>query len=403
MQNSLSPLSPEQSIEAIATTLQKLADPLLSYLNAVTTQQNTYAANLPLEQVLEQSVIFPLLNDDAITDILINGKDEVYIATSNGLEKTDITFPDKKALFSLGNAIAESVSRPIDPKRPLVDARLNDGSRVNIIAPPMAVNGMTISIRKFSKKEITLDTLVEKAEMTQQMAAFLQMCAKARISLLISGGTGTGKTTLLNAISHYIPDNERIITIEDTAELRLQQPHVVKLETKEPSIIGQRQDEVNTSDLLRNSLRMRPDRIIVGEVRGNEAFDMIQAMNTGHDGSMATVHANTPRDAFARIENLLAPHMPNANIQSIRQQMISALNLIIQLKSNEDGTRIITHITEIVGMEGDIPTMQDIFSLKEGSDEQGNKRYIQQWTGIVPRQLRLAKLMHEDNLFVASI
>ena len=391
-----------ESVESIAAALTTLADPLQLYLQDNLGGHHTATQTSgSLDKILAESPIASFLADDTISDIMINGPYEIYITRDNQLEKTGIKFSSPQSLSTLARAIAGFSGRTIDPKRPLVDARLKDGSRVNIIAPPMAVNGMTVSIRKFPRQEITLEHLVEHGQMSQQIAEFLKLCAQARVSLLISGGTGTGKTTLLNAISRFIPETERIITIEDTAELRLQQPHVVRLETKEPATIGRRKEEVNASDLVRNALRMRPDRIIVGEVRGDEAYDMIQALNTGHDGSMSTVHANTSRDAFTRIENLVGARMPNTPAESVRHQIVSAINFIIQLVYDQHGNRRIASITEIVGMERDVPTMQDIFTLT-GAATPGHPataQYRQAWSGIVPHHPHLAEAMKANPLF----
>ncbi len=386
-----------ESVTRVADMLETLSRPLMAFLETVTPVHGEVYDGIQVNQLLATSPIAPLLADEGITDIFINGPKEIYINRDNILEKTDIIFADARSLRKLAQAIASSVGRNLDPRRPLIDARLKDGSRVNIIAPPMAVDGLSISIRKFPKQEITLADLIEKGEMSQQMAEFLKLCAQHRVSLLISGGTGTGKTTLLNAISHFIPDSERIITIEDTAELRLQQPHVVRLEIKEPQTIDERKEEVNASDLVRNALRMRPDRIIVGEVRGEEAYDMIQALSTGHDGSMSTVHANAPRDALTRIENLMGPRMQNTSAASIRQQIVSALHLIVQLVYDVDGKRRVSNISEIVGMEGETPTMQEIFSV-----ESSGKGKTQRWTQIIPHHARLSAAMRAHPLFTIA-
>jgi len=404
--DTLKTVHPSPPVEAdpltcIANILEALYQPLKEYLETVSPEHTDTYNSAMVNQMLAASPLAPLLSDDSIRDIFINGAHEIYINRNDKLEKTAVTFADSKSLRLLARAIASSVGRNLDPRRPLVDARLKDGSRVNIIAPPMAVDGMAISIRKFPKQEIVLETLIEKNEMSRQMGEFLKLCAQCRVSLLISGGTGTGKTTLLNAISSFIHDNERIITIEDTAELRLQQPHVVRLEIKEPSVYGERKEEVSASDLVRNALRMRPDRIIIGEVRRDEAYDMIQALNTGHDGSMTTMHANTPRDAFTRIENLMGPRMQNTPAASIRQQIVSALRLIIQLVYNTDGTRMVSSITEIVGMEGEIPTMQEIFRLHEGKNATtGATEYSQRWTKIIPHHPGLSEAMRNNPVFV---
>jgi pilus assembly protein CpaF len=388
------------SLTRMTSVMETLMMPLQHYLQEHSYHAASAHAEFSLDRLIAESPVASLLSDDTISDILINGPSEIYVTRDNRLERTGITFSDARSLALLATAIAASAGRTIDPRRPLADARLKDGSRVNIIAPPMAVKGITVSIRKFPKQEITLETLVDRNEMTQEIAEFLMLCARARVSILISGGTATGKTTLLNAISRFIPESERIITIEDTAELRLQQSHVVRLETKEPSAIGNRSEEVSPSDLIRNALRMRPDRIIIGEVRGIEAFDMIQALNTGHDGSMSTVHANTPRDAFTRLENLMGPRMQNTSSESVRHQIVSAINLIIQLVYDQEHKRRISSITEIVGMERDTPTMQQIFKLSEDSVSAPEKiQYRQFWTGIIPRHARLSEAMRNSELF----
>jgi pilus assembly protein CpaF len=384
----------------IATSLEAI-QALLTHQYETSGNSIEHYNSTDVGKLLAASPLAAFLADDGITDIFVNGFDEIWINRSEVLEKTNASFADAKSLRTLANAVASSVGRPLDPRRPLVDARLKDGSRVNIIAPPMAVDGLNLSIRKFPKQEILLETLIEKGEMSGEVAEFLKLCAQCRISLLVSGGTGTGKTTMLNAISRFIPDNERIITIEDTAELRMQQPHVVRLEVKEPQLFGERREEVNASDLVRNALRMKPHRIIIGEVRGDEAYDMIQALNTGHDGSMSTVHANTPRDAFTRIENLMSPRMPNAPAAHIRQQIVSVLSLIVQIVYNADGKRMVSSISEVVGMEGDVPTMHEIFTLKEHKDEKGAVHYVQKWNNILPRHPKLSQAMREHPVFAA--
>lgn len=344
--------------------------------------------------------INPLLEDDSINDILINGHKQVYIERRGKLELTNIQFADDEAVFAVAEKIVKTINRRIDPSRPLVDARLLDGSRVNIIAPPLAVDGTTISIRKFAKKKITLDVMLEQQNVSAQLAEFLRICGKVRLNIVISGGTGSGKTTLLNAVSQSISHDERIVTIEDAAELQLQQPHVVRLETKPITTSASTREEVSMRDLVKNALRMRPDRILVGEVRGPEAFDMMQAMNTGHEGSLTTVHANHPRDALSRLENMVA--MANLNIphSSIRYQIASAVNLIVQISRMRDGHRRITQVCEIVGMEGDIITMQDLFTYAvDGEDEKGKLRGGFRWTGIMPRFLRRVQYYGEaENL-----
>ena len=388
-----------QAAVQIANSLQNLIQPIEHYIASNSATENfsakqLYKAQIEAEHQLAASPIASLLQDENITDILINNHSEIFVNRDGKLEKTEVSFPDAESLLNLAESIAASVGRHIDPERPMVDARLSDGSRVNIIAPPMAINGVAISIRKFPKQEITLQSMVQNGAVSQQMADFLRLCAECRVSMLVTGGTGTGKTTMLNAISQYIPNDERIITIEDTAELRLQQPHIVKLETKLPHIYGDRRSEVNATDLVRNALRMRPDRIIVGEVRGEEVFDMIQAMNSGHEGSMSTLHANSPRDAMTRLENLLSPVMHNTPVANIRRQIVSAINLIIQLGYGKDGMRKVTSITELVGMEGDVPTMQEIFTLHKDAQNETH-----QWTAIVPRHAKLSERAKAEGVF----
>lgn len=345
----------------------------------------------------------PLLADPSINDILINGPKAIYVERAGHLELTNLQFPDDHQVFELAEAIAAQVGRHVDPRRPLVDARLPDGSRVNIIAPPLAVDGTSISIRKFPQHEITLDSMAQTGNVSKSLGDFLKIAGKCRLNIIVSGGTGSGKTTLLNAISRHIDNTERVVTIEDAAELRLQQPHVVRLETKLISAGGNRAEEVNMRDLMKNALRMRPDRIIVGEVRGPEAFDMMQAMNTGHDGSLTSIHANHPRDALARIENMI--NMANLNLapQAVRQQIASAIHLIVQVSRMRDGHRRVVNISEVVGMESDIITMQELFNFQaRGEGPDGKLQGEFKWTGIVPRFLRRVQYYGEgDNLAVA--
>ncbi len=345
--------------------------------------------------------ITELLKDNSINDILISGTDTIYIERNGILEPSDYRFSSIEEVDALAHSILASLGRKIDDRRPLVDARLPDGSRVNIIMPPMAIDGTAISIRKFPDRRVALDAMAERGMITPEMRAFLEACGKYRLNVLISGGTGAGKTTMLNALSQSISPKERIITIEDSAELRLYQPHVVRLESKRPQREGDRAEEVTIRDLVINALRMRPDRIIVGEVRGPEAFDMMQAMNTGHEGSMTTLHANTPRDALARLENMIGMGQ-NLTQKFIRQQMTSAVNLIIQINRFKDGTRRITHISEIIGMEHDVITMQDLFVFKAtGEDADGKIQGRFEWCNIVPRHKDLTAVMYQCGLLKA--
>lgn len=388
--------------EKLNNTLEKLAG-LLSRLEkrdalvsdededlhvepAVLAERDDLAQDM-VQQLQDLGPISPLLQDDTVNDILINGHDEIYVERAGKLEKTSITMSSDAEVLKLAKKIAETVGRKLDSRRPLVDARLLDGSRVNIVAPPLAVDSTTISIRKFAKKAITLDNMVEQQNISDSLAEIFRIAAGSRMNIMISGGTGAGKTTLLNAISDSIGGDERIVTIEDSAELKLAQPHVIRMETKPLDLDRGRNEEVTIRDLVKNALRMRPDRIIVGEVRGPEAFDMLQAMNTGHEGSMSTIHANHPRDALSRLENMVM--MANLGIppQAIRHQIASALNLIVQISRMRDGHRRITYITEICGMEGDVITMQDLFSfVPDGRvDKQGRMTGKYKWSGIMPR------------------
>jgi pilus assembly protein CpaF len=345
-----------------------------------------------VQELSNMGPIQPLLDDDSINDILINGTKSVYVERHGKLVRTDVVFPEDSQVMAIAEEIVKAVGRQLNPTRPLADARLLDGSRVNIIAPPLAVDGTSISIRKFSKRVITLDMMAETKNISAQIAMFLRIVGKCRMNVIISGGTGSGKTTLLNAVSSCIEDDERVVTIEDAAELKLQQPHVVRLETK-PVLFtnGRREEEVSMRDLVKNALRMRPDRIIVGEVRGAEAFDMMQAMNTGHEGSLTTIHANHPRDCLARIENMIGMANLGLPMRSIRSQIASAINIIVQISRMRDGHRRITYVTEIVGMEGETITMQDLFNFSvTGEGKDGKLEGDFKWSGIMPRFIRRA-------------
>jgi pilus assembly protein CpaF len=304
----------------------------------------------------------PLLEDDDVTDVLVNGPFDVFVERRGKLEKTSARFRDAQHLLGVAQRIAAAVGRRIDEASPMVDARLADGSRVNIVLPPLVLNGGTISIRKFPQHALTLDTMVRQQNLSPELAHLLQIAAHSRLNILISGGTGSGKTTLLNAVSQHIDTTERIITIEDAVELRLQQPHVVQMETRPPNIEGA--GHIPQRELVRNALRMRPDRIIVGEVRGPEAFDMLQAMNTGHDGSMTTVHANSPRDALYRVENMVMMANLSLPLKAIRMQVVSALNLIVHIERMRDGVRRVQNVAEIAGMEGDIISARELFTFR---------------------------------------
>ena len=326
---------------------------------------------LLLDDMLGLGPLEPLLADESITDIMINGANQVYIERKGIIELTDVRFTNNDHVLNIARRIVSIIGRRVDETSPLVDARLQDGSRVNIIIPPLAIDGPAISIRKFSKKGITLDIMKQQSNISEPMATVLKIAARSQLNILISGGTGSGKTTLLNALSQLIDDRERIVTIEDAAELQLQQPHIVRLETRPANLEGS--GEISMRDLVKNALRMRPDRIILGEVRGSEAVDMLQAMNTGHDGSLGTVHANRPREALTRLENMVGMAGINLPAKAVRTQIAAALDMIVQVSRMRDGMRRVTHITEVVGMEGDIITTQDLFIYEfegEGLDGQ---------------------------------
>ena len=329
----------------------------------------------PLEELLER---------DDIDDIMINGPDTTYIEVNGKIERTHINFRDNQHLTTICQRIVGAIGRRVDESSPICDARLPDGSRVNVIIPPLAVDGACMTIRKFTKDKLTLDKLLEFGSMTPSCAKLIQAIGRSRVNVLVSGGTGSGKTTMLNCLTRYIEQGERIITCEDACELQLQQPHVVRLETRPPNLEGV--GEVTMRDLVKNCLRMRPERIIVGEVRGPEAFDLLQAMNTGHDGSMGTVHANNPREALSRMENMIAMGGLNLPQAAVREQIAGAVQVIIQVQRLRDGSRKTTHVTEITGMEGEVVTMQDLFVLDiEGEDDNGKLITKHRSTGLRPK------------------
>ncbi len=336
------------------------------------------------DEVLGLGPLEPLLHEPTISDILVNGCKTVYVERFGRLELTPVKFRNDDHLMKIIDRIVSRVGRRIDESSPMVDARLSDGSRVNAIIPPLALDGPSLSIRRFSVDKMKLSDLVEKNALTDYMAEFLMAAAKAKLNILISGGTGSGKTTMLNAVSNFIPNNERVVTLEDSAELQLQIEHVLRLETRPPNTEGS--GEVTLRDLVRNSLRMRPDRIVIGEVRSGEAFDMLQAMNTGHEGSLTTVHANNPRDALARLENMVSMAGLELPVSAVRKQIASAINIIVQLSRLEDGTRRVTSIQEIDGMEGDVITLAELFRFKrEGIAEDKTVIGKHCSSGIVPK------------------
>jgi pilus assembly protein CpaF len=328
----------------------------------------------------------PLLSDNEISDIMVNGPHGVFIERRGKIEKTDVSFKDNEHLMAVIERIVSKVGRRVDEASPMVDARLGDGSRVNVIIPPLAIDGPALSIRRFGVKPLKMENLLANGSLTAEMAAAFEAMVKARLNILVSGGTGAGKTTFLNILSSAIPGDERIITVEDAAELILQQEHTVRLETRPPNIEGK--GAVTQRDLVRNALRMRPDRIIVGEVRGGEALDMLQAMNTGHDGSISTIHANAPRDALSRIETMVLMAGFDLPSKAIREQIASALNVILQLSRMSDGTRKVVTVSEVTGMEGDVVVMQDIFVFeKRGVDRDGKVLGEYRATGVRPKFL----------------
>ncbi|KAA1011334.1 CpaF family protein [Paraburkholderia panacisoli] len=331
------------------------------HLNITIAEQSQIVGEL-LNDMFGLGPIQPLLADETITDVLVNGPDQVYVERHGRLELTPFKFRDNAHVINVAQRIAAGVGRRVDESSPMVDARLADGSRVNVVLPPLAIHGATISIRKFSKRNITLHRMAQQGNMSQQMANLLKLASTCRLNIIVSGGTGSGKTTLLNALSHFIGLGERTITIEDAAELQLVQPHVVSLETRPENAEGL--GGVAQRDLVRNALRMRPDRIILGETRGPEAFDVLQAMNTGHDGSMTTIHANTPRDGITRLESMVMMANGNLPLLSIRRQIASAVHLIVQIERMRDGMRRVTRITELVGMEGDVIITQELFTFR---------------------------------------
>ena len=337
-----------------------------------------------LDEIFGLGPLEPLLKDPTISDILVNRYNKVYVERAGKLEPTGLSFKDDAHLMQIIDRIVSRVGRRVDESSPMVDARLADGSRVNAIIPPLAIDGPCLSIRRFGRDPVTARTMVDNKTLTEPMLELFSAMVKGRLNFLISGGTGAGKTTLLNVLSSYIPNTDRIVTIEDAAELQMHQEHVVRLETRPPNIEGK--GAVRQRQLVINSLRMRPDRIVVGEVRGEEAFDMLQAMNTGHEGSMTTVHANTQRDALARIENMCS--MANLNIpeRAMRQQISSAIHAVVQIARLSDGTRKVMTISEVTGMEGDVICMQDIFVFERvGIDENGKVRGAFRASGIRPR------------------
>jgi len=373
------------SQEQVHAEVSRLAESVLAQeAMPLSTAERDRLVNDVQHELFGLGPLEPLLQDPTISDILVNSHSTIYVERRGKLEVTNVAFKDDEHLMRVIERIVSSVGRRIDESSPMVDARLRDGSRVNAIIPPLSIDGPVLSIRRFGTVPLRMDSLIENKALTRDIADMLEMCVNARLNVLISGGTGAGKTTLLNALSAYIPEDERIVTIEDSAELQLQQPHVVRLETRPPNIEGK--GEVTQRDLVRNALRMRPDRIVIGEVRGGEAIDMLQAMNTGHDGSLTTIHANTPRDALARLETMIQMTGMRLSDRAMRQQIAAAINLVLQVARLSDGTRRVTAISEITGMEGETITMQEIFQYERtGVDSQGQVIGRFRPTGIRPR------------------
>jgi len=391
-------LDPIKAREAVETAARTLIAQEMPGIVGVTRDELVSAV---ADEVLGLGPIEPMVRDNSISEIMVNAPDTIFYEKEGRLYLSPIRFRDSNHIQRIAERIIAPLGRRVDESSPMVDARLADGSRVNIIIPPVAPKSPTITIRKFREDKMKVEDLIATGTMVEELAEFLQACIQVKLNVVISGGTGTGKTTLLNALSAFIPDTERIITIEDPTELRLQQGHVVSLEARPPSLEGK--GEVTQRDLVRNCLRMRPDRILIGEVRGPEAFDMMQAMNTGHEGSLTTVHANTPRDALARIENMILMAGLELPMRAIREQISSAIHLVIQIGRLPDGTRKITCVAEITGMEGQIVTMQDLFRYEQkGIDSDGHVIGEFHFTGIHPQftdKFKLAGIQLPQDIF----
>ena len=404
-------------IEAIDLTQLSKLDPLAAreeirdIVNEIITIKNVAMSISEQEELLEDicndvlgyGPLEPLLARDDIADIMVNGASTVYIEVQGKIQKTGIRFRDNQQLHNICQRIVSQIGRRVDESSPICDARLPDGSRVNVIVPPLSIDGPALTIRKFKKDKLTLDQLVRFGTISQPGAQLLQVIGRCRVNTLISGGTGSGKTTLLNCLTQYIDSDERVITCEDAAELQLQQPHVVRLESRPPNLEGE--GEVKMRDLVRNCLRMRPERIIVGEVRGPEAFDLLQAMNTGHDGSMGTLHANSPREALSRLESMITMGGFQLPPRTIREMVVASIDVIVQVARLRDGTRRITHVTEVVGMEGEVVTTQDLFVYDYlGEDANGKILGRHRSTGIGhPRFWERARYFGEEQRLAAAL
>lgn len=380
-------ISPTESSRLISQETEKLLGKILDEEKIMFTRGETHRmVGEVVSEIIGFGPITSLLDNSEITEIMVNGYKDIYAERNGRLELTDISFRDNYHLMHIIERIVAPLGKRIDDSSPSVDARLPDGSRVNAIIPPVSLNGPVLTIRKFSTVPYNINDLIHFGTLTSNMATFLRACVKGKMNIIVGGGTGSGKTTTLNTLSSFIPNDERIVTIEDAAELKMQQKHVVRLESRPPNIEGKGQ--VTIRDLVRNSLRMRPDRIVIGEVRGGEALDMLQAMNTGHDGSISTGHANSPRDVLSRLETMVLMAGMDLPIRAIREQVSSALDLIVFQSRFKDGTRKINKITEVLGMEGDVITLQDIFTFEEqGVGEKGMVLGSHKPTGVIPKNL----------------
>jgi pilus assembly protein CpaF len=391
--------------------LDQAREEIRDIVNDIITVKNVVMSISEQEELLEDicndvlgyGPLEPLLARDDIADIMVNGADRIFIEVGGKVTETDVRFRDNSQLLNICQRIVSQVGRRVDEASPICDARLPDGSRVNVIAPPLSIDGPALTIRKFKKDKLTLDQLVQFGTITPEGATILQIIGRVRCNVLVSGGTGSGKTTLLNCLTRYIDSDERIITCEDAAELQLQQPHVVRLETRPPNIEGE--GEVTMRDLVKNCLRMRPERIIVGEVRGPEAFDLLQAMNTGHDGSMGTLHANSPREALSRIESMITMGGFTLPSKTLREMIVSSIDVVVQAARLRDGSRRITHITEVLGMEGDVVITQDLFVYEiMGEDTNGRVIGRHRSTGIGrPDFWDRARYFNEEQRLAAAL
>jgi len=395
----LAKLAPEAVREELTDIISEIVNIKRFVLSAAEQQ---HLVDDICNDILGLGPLEPLVARDDIADIMVNGYNKVYIETSGKIVLTDVKFRDNAQLMNICQRIVSAVGRRVDEASPICDARLMDGSRVNVIAPPLAIDGAALTIRKFKKEKLTLESLVKFGSCPPAMAEVLKIIGNIRLNVLISGGTGSGKTTLLNCLTRYIDEGERVITCEDAAELQLQQPHVVRLETRPPNLEGAGQ--ITMRDLVRNCLRMRPERIIVGEVRGPEAFDLLQAMNTGHDGSMGTVHANNPREAISRVENMIAMGGFTLPTKTVREQIAGAVNVIVQAQRLRDGSRKITHISEVVGMEGEVVTLQDVFVYEITGEDKGGKLVGRhKYSGLRPKFYERARYFGKERELVTAL